>query len=355
MSVITSKKFAPFLLEWNRTENHRAMPWKGEKNPYFIWLSEIIMQQTRVEQGLPYFLRFKQKYPTVKKLAEAKEDDVMKLWQGLGYYSRARNLHFTAKYVHENLKGKFPDTFLELKKLKGVGDYTAAAIASFAFGERQAVVDGNVIRVLSRVFGIDTPFDTTSGKKEFAALAQQLIDENEPAAYNQAIMDFGALVCSPQKPQCEVCPLNKICVAYKNNLTAVLPHREKRTKITNRYLNYLLITNGIEIFVQKRTGSDIWKNLYQLPLIETEKPLKTNAEKVVSEFLGNKKVVIKNTSGEIVQLLSHRKIHFRFIEIQLQNFSSFKIINAQKVTLKQLRKLAFPKTIHLVLRENGLV
>ncbi|HRG88435.1 MAG TPA: A/G-specific adenine glycosylase, partial [Chitinophagales bacterium] len=182
--------FTSLLITWNKQKNTRQMPWKGEKDPYLIWLSEIILQQTRVEQGLPYFLRFKQKYPTVKHLALAPEDDVMKLWQGLGYYSRARNLHETAKNIYHNLGGEFPDRFDELVKLKGVGAYTAAAIASFAFGEPKAVVDGNVIRVLARVFGISTAFDTTAGKKEFAAVAQQLIDTKQPAAYNQAIMDF---------------------------------------------------------------------------------------------------------------------------------------------------------------------
>ena len=236
-----NKSFAALLLKWHKDENRREMPWKGEKNPYYIWLSEIILQQTRVEQGLPYFLRFKQKYPTVKQLAKAKEDEVMKLWQGLGYYSRARNLHETAKNIQQNFKGIFPGTFDELKKLKGVGDYTAAAIASFAFGEKKAVVDGNVIRVLARVFGIETAFDTTKGKKKFAQLAQELIDENNPAVYNQAIMDFGGVVCSPKNPKCEDCPFHKICIAKNHALIEQLPYREKRTKIKNRYFNYLLI------------------------------------------------------------------------------------------------------------------
>ena len=227
------------MLKWNKEKNRRAMPWKGEKNPYYIWLSEIILQQTRVEQGLPYFLRFKEKYPTVKQLAEAKEDEVMKLWQGLGYYSRARNLHATAKNIQQNFKGKFPETFDELKKLKGIGDYTAAAISSFAFGEKKAVVDGNVIRVLSRVFGIETAFDTTEGEKQFAQLAQQLIDEKTPGIYNQSIMDFGAVICTPQNPKCSECPFNKICVARKESKIEELPYRSKKTKITNRYFNYL--------------------------------------------------------------------------------------------------------------------
>lgn len=349
------KSFASLLLRWHENENTRSMPWKGEKNPYYIWLSEIILQQTRVEQGLPYFLRFKEKYPTVKHLANAKEDEVMRLWQGLGYYSRARNLHETAKNIQQNFKGKFPETFDELKKLKGVGDYTAAAISSFAFGEKKAVVDGNVIRVLARVFGIETGFDTTEGKKQFAALAQQLIDEKNPAAYNQAIMDFGGVVCSPKNPKCGECPFNKICVAKDKDLIAVLPYHEKRTKITERYFNYLIIKSKKEIFIQKRTGNDIWKNLYELPLIETPKPLKKNIKEAIGKFLGTKNFSMVSGAKEISQMLSHRKIHFRFIEIELKNSDSFKLNNSKKVKLEALARLAFPKTIHLVLHENSLL
>ncbi len=352
---MTSKKFAAELLVWNRNENHRDLPWKGEKNAYMIWLSEIIMQQTRVKQGLPYFLRFKKKYPTVDVLALAHEDDVLKLWQGLGYYSRARNLHHTAKFIHLHLNGIFPDNFSDLKKLKGVGDYTAAAIASFAFGEKKAVVDGNVIRVIARIFGVTTPFDSTKGKKEFAILAQQLIDEKEPAAYNQAIMDFGALVCSPQNPKCDQCPFNKVCVAYKRQLIDALPYRKKKTKVKDRWFNYLIIENGKQIWVNKRTGNDIWKNLYELPLIETHKQLKKNPTTVVRKFLGTNKFKIDGTPIELVQLLSHRKIHFRFIRVVLQEFNLVQLNCAHRVSINTLRNLAVPRTIHLVLRENGLV
>jgi len=347
--------FAKRLLKWNNEENHRQMPWKGEKNPYYIWLSEIILQQTRVEQGLPYFLKFKEKYPTVKKLAEAKEDEVMKLWQGLGYYSRARNLYETAKNIQQNYKGKFPNTFEELKKLKGIGDYTAAAIASFAFGEKRAVVDGNVIRVLARIFGIETAFDTTAGKKQFAELAQKLVDEKAPDIYNQAIMDFGSLICVPQKPKCNVCPFSKTCAAKNNELIDVLPYREKKIKIKSRYFNYLIIKNEKEIFIQKRTTNDIWKNLYQLPLIETQKSLKKDFQKAVSNHLGTNKFSIPSVSEEISQMLSHRKIHFRFIEVELKDFKTFSLADFQKIKIKSLRKFAFPRTIHLVLEQKSLV
>lgn len=352
---MNSSTFTSRLLHWHQHHNSRHMPWKGEKNPYYIWLSEIILQQTRVEQGLPYFLKFKKAYPTVRHLANAHEDEVLKLWQGLGYYSRARNLHFTAKHIHKNLKGNFPDSLEDLKKLKGVGDYTAAAIASFAFGKPHAVVDGNVIRVLSRVFGVETPFNTTAGKKEFAALAQKLMDEKNPAAYNQAIMDFGGMVCAPQNPKCSECPMSSFCFAKKHHLISELPYREKKTKIISRYFTYLLVKNRNEIVIVKRTGNDIWKNLYELPLIETTKPLNKNFEKVIAQHLTNTEFKIAEVSEPMVQMLSHRKIHFRFITVSVKSLKAFDWQNAERAKLTSLSKFAFPKTIHLVLHEKGLV
>lgn len=330
------------------------MPWKGEKNPYYIWLSEVILQQTRVEQGLPYFEKFKKEFPTVQGLANAPEDKVMKLWQGLGYYSRARNLHFTAKYVANELKGTFPPTFDELRKLKGVGDYTAAAIASFAYNEKRAVVDGNVIRVLSRVFGIQTPFDTTAGKKEFSALAQKLIDDKRPGIYNQAIMDFGSLVCTPQKPLCEGCPFQRTCVAYNKDMVAELPVRANRTVIKQRYFNYLLIKTDKEILIQKREGKDIWAGLYQLPLLETEKPLTRNLQKAVAVFLDTTGLTIGERYTE-TQMLSHRKIHFNFLVVDVADFKKLKLPDTERVKLGKLAEYAFPRTIHLYLKQNSLL
>lgn len=330
------------------------MPWKGIKNPYLIWLSEIVLQQTRVKQGLPYFLKFREKYPTVHHLAKANEHEVLRLWQGLGYYSRARNLHATAKFVSENLNGIFPKNFAELRKLKGVGDYTAAAIASFAFGERKAVVDGNVIRVLSRVFGIKTPFDTTDGKKQFAKLANELIDGKNPATYNQAIMDFGSLVCIPKNPKCSECPFKKICVAKNKNLIEQLPYKERKTEIKERHFNYLLIRSGKEIFIQQRTANNIWKNLYELPLIETQKPLRKNLHQAISKFIGIENFEIAKTKN-VSQSLSHRKIHFQFVEISLEKNHKFQIPNSKLIPTKNLPSLAFPRTIHLFLRENSLL
>lgn len=332
------------------------MPWKGEVDPYLIWLSEIILQQTRTEQGLPYFIKFKSRYPTVKHLANAKEDEVMKLWQGLGYYSRARNLHYTAKYIASELNGIFPENFEKLKKLKGVGDYTAAAIASFAFGEPKAVVDGNVIRVLSRFFGIETAFDSSAGKKEFSRLAQKLIDSKNPAAYNQAIMDFGASVCKPKLPVCPKCPFQKACVSYQHDLISQLPHREKKQIIKDRFFNFLFITSRHRLLIQKRTEKDIWENLYQLPMIETAKRL-TGVKLVrhIEEKLGIKNLNSISISQEKQQLLSHRKIHGRFLEIKSPSNELLTKLDGITVPFNELEQYGFPKMIHLYLQQKQLL
>lgn len=378
--------FADTLLNWNKHHNTRQMPWKGEKDPYLIWLSEIILQQTRVEQGLPYFEAFKTRYPTVGHLAAAPADEVMRLWQGLGYYSRARNLHHTAKHVQQELGGSFPNNFEGLKKLKGVGEYTAAAIASFAFGEPRAVVDGNVIRVLARVFGIGTPFDTTEGKKEFAHLAQKLIDVQQPGAYNQAIMDFGATVCTPQNPLCGECPLCKYCKALKNDRVEELPVRKNRVAVKERYFNYLFISNGKQLFIEKRTDKDIWNDLYQLPLIETPKPLIKGIHGAVQAHLPGLSFEIRGYSKPFTQQLTHRKIHARFIELELKDFEAFgqggvpspaptqpprppsrtpktaqrgktetSPRTYQLVQVAELAKFAFPKIIRLYLNQKSLL
>lgn len=252
----------------------RELPWRETKNPYYIWLSEIILQQTQVKQGLPYYSAFIEKYPTVFDLANASEESVLKLWQGLGYYSRARNLHTTAKYIANDLNGVFPNNYKELIKLKGVGDYTASAIASIAFNEVEAVVDGNVYRVLARYFGIDTPINSTVGIKEFKKLASSLIDKKQPATYNQAIMEFGARQCKPKSPDCDVCPINDGCMALQKKLVDTLPVKLKKTKVTTKYFNYLIcIDKDKNILFEKRTHKGIWQNLYQFPLIESEKSL----------------------------------------------------------------------------------
>ncbi len=265
--------FSKNLIHWYSV-NKRNLPWRETTNPYFIWLSEIILQQTQVKQGLPYYEAFVTNFPTVFNLAKADESEVLKLWQGLGYYSRARNLHFTAKYVVNELKGEFPNTYKELLQLKGVGDYTASAIASICFNEAAAVVDGNVYRVLSRYLGIDTPINTTAGIKEFKTLAQELIDVKDPATFNQAIMEFGATQCRPKNPDCMFCPFRDSCVAYNKGTIDELPIKLKKLKVKQRYFNFLVfLSEDKQTLIEKREGKGIWQNLYQFPLIETEQNL----------------------------------------------------------------------------------
>ena len=259
------------LIKWY-LRNKREMPWRLTSDPYRIWLSEIILQQTRVAQGLPYYERFVSSFPTVQDLAAASQEEVLKLWQGLGYYSRGRNLHATAQYIANELDGMFPASYKELLKLKGVGDYTASAIASISFNEATAVVDGNVYRVLSRIFGIETPINSTSGQKEFKALAQELLDPKQPATFNQAIMEFGAIQCKPKSPSCLECIFQERCVAFRTNTIVKLPVKINKVKIKKRYLNYLVfLSEDNQTILNQRTGKGIWQGLYEFPVVELDK------------------------------------------------------------------------------------
>ncbi|MCG7500681.1 MULTISPECIES: A/G-specific adenine glycosylase [Tenacibaculum] len=330
-------------------ENKRSLPWRETKNPYFIWLSEIMLQQTRVEQGLPYYLKFTKAFPTVFDLAKADESEVLKLWQGLGYYSRARNLHFTAKFVANELKGMFPSSYKELIKLKGVGDYTASAIASICFKEPVAVVDGNVYRVLSRYFGISTPINSTKGIKEFKELAQTLIDTSQPDVYNQAIMDFGAMHCKPQNPLCNKCPLANGCVALAKNQIKELPVKEKKTKIKKRYFNYLVpITEENETVLEERKGKGIWQGLYQFPLVETQK--KTSEEELVKNkqftmlFPEETTISLFNTE-DIIHKLSHQHLITKFWIIKTRK------VNEQTMDWAVVKKYPVPVLIDKFLEE----
>ena len=308
--------FSKILTHWYSV-NKRDLPWRRTKNPYYIWLSEIILQQTQVKQGLPYYDAFVNKFPTVLDLANAMESDVLKLWQGLGYYSRARNLHASAKYIVNNLKGEFPNNYKDLLKLKGVGDYTASAIASICYNEVTAVVDGNVYRVLSRYFGIDTPINSSVGTKEFKALAQNLIDKNEPAEFNQAIMEFGATQCKPKNPYCNICPFQDSCIAYNDNRIYELPVKIKSAKAKKKYFNFLVfISDDEKIVLEQREGKGIWQNLYQFPLIETEKNINIKA---ITSLL-EKHSFLKNISFNcslynkepIIHKLSHQHLYTKF-------------------------------------------
>jgi len=328
--------FSNKLIKWYQL-NKRDLPWRNTTNAYHIWLSEIILQQTRVDQGLPYYLEFINTFPTIEKLASAKEDDILKLWQGLGYYSRAHNLHYTAKDIVTNSNGEFPNDYNKLLELKGVGNYTAAAIASFAFGLPYAVVDGNVIRLLSRVFGIDTPFDTTKGKKQFQQLAQQLLLEKKASVYNQAIMEFGALQCKPKSPNCSICPMQEFCVASQSIDVNSFPVRSKKVKVKERFLHFLMIQTDNGICVGKRK-SGIWKGLYEFPFLEFSENLsdsKVIKSDVWKKLFGEHNLEIKLDSSNYIHKLTHQKIHAKFWKIKANKFS---IKGYSKVTLKALEK-----------------
>lgn len=346
--------FSKKLLDWASTQ-HRPMPWKDEKNPYLIWLSEIILQQTRVEQGLPYFQSFAKKYPTIKDLADAPEDDVMKLWQGLGYYSRARNLHATAKHITYELDGKFPKTYKDILLLKGVGPYTAAAIASFAYNLSHAVVDGNVYRVLSRIFGIEMPIDSTAGKKAFFKLANELIDAKKAGKYNQAIMDFGATLCTPKLPKCKSCPFKSNCKALKNKSIDKLPVKSKKLVKKERHFHYLILNYKGYLWINKRTEKDIWQNLYDFPLIEFQTKKEQNDVKnhsIWQKMLGTVDFSITKISKPYRQILTHRKIIATFWEIELnEKMEENDFIKIEKNNLKQF---AFPKVIIEYLQDKSL-
>jgi len=307
--------FQEEIISWYLT-NKRSLPWRDTQDAYTIWLSEIILQQTKVEQGMPYFNRFLEAYPTVSDFAAATEMQILKLWQGLGYYSRGRNMLFTARQIEELHGGVFPVSYNELIKLKGIGEYTAAAISSFSSGEAKAVLDGNVFRVLSRYFGINTPINSTPGKKQFSELAQSLIPHSDPALFNQSIMEFGALQCKPKSPDCPSCPLQLSCYAKNNGLIAVLPVKLKKLTVKTRFINYFICQQSEEILVNKRVKEDIWQHLYDFPRIETTVP----ADMFNTEFINE----VKQNFGEAVtllpllemkHLLTHQIIYVQFFAL----------------------------------------
>ena len=363
------------ILIWYKS-HRRDLPWRNTSDPYRIWISEIILQQTRVSQGYDYFLRFMERFPTVQALADAPEDEVMRLWQGLGYYSRARNLHTAAKSIVSRTManhtaytdGKesnsfsettredkiFPKTYEEVRALKGVGDYTAAAICSFAYDMPYAVVDGNVYRVLARYFGITEPIDTTQGKKLFAALAQDQLDPSCPGDYNQAIMDFGALVCTPQSPQCTSCPLAETCEALRTGKVDVLPQKEKKLAIKTRYFHYLWVKAGDYTFIRKRTGRDIWQNLYELPLVESDHQLlPEEVVQAIKPQLAEEEIPqLTLLCQGVKHVLTHRVIMADFYQLILpintRSFASY-----HKIKVEQLNDYAFPRLITLFLDKSS--
>ncbi len=312
--------FSQKLIQWYH-RHHRDLPWRRTTDPYKIWLSEIILQQTRVVQGMPYYERFVENYPTVQDLARADEQEVLRLWQGLGYYSRARNLHHTARQVVTEFGGKFPNSYAELLKLKGVGEYTAAAIASFAFNEAVPAVDGNVFRVLARIFGIKTDIMHSSAKREFTAAAQKLIPADDPATFNQAMIEFGAIQCQPVAPDCLLCPFNDSCYAFEHGAQNLLPVKSKKAKVKNRYLNYIVLEKEGKLVMKERRTKDVWKGLYDFPLIETLQEAVGPDDLFVDRFLAEWSKMDQLTVPQktYVHLLTHQKLHVKFWQIEVNS------------------------------------
>ncbi len=339
--------FTETLLAWY-SKNKRNLPWRSTRDPYKIWLSEIILQQTRVEQGMPYYYRFTERYPDLKLLAVADEKEVLRLWQGLGYYSRARNLLFASRQMME-LYGGFAKSYDELIKLKGIGDYTASAISSIAFDEPHAVVDGNVYRFLARHFGVETPIDSVEGKKVFKTLAQQLLDTRQPGIFNQAVMEFGALQCKPVNPLCDTCPFNQTCFARMNEYTKQLPVKEKITKVRTRYFHYLVLHHHDQLFIRQRKEKDIWQGLFELPLIETPRKQSVKLLMKGEHFTGivpspNSKLIYES---EVIshqlshQLLITRFYHFEVGKVQVRFIKK----HYEQVSVDELKQYAFPQLI----------
>lgn len=344
------QEFRETLRVWFE-DNKRVLPWRDINDPYRIWISEIILQQTRVAQGFDYYLRFIGRFPDILSLADADEEEVLKYWQGLGYYSRARNLHQAALTIKNQFDGKFPELYKDVLSLKGVGEYTAAAICSFAYNEPYAVVDGNVYRFLSRLLGIDEPIDSTSGKKSFSSLAQQLLDKESPGLHNQAMMEMGAIQCVPLSPSCTSCPFANRCFAFFNACVDQLPVKLHKTKTRARYFAYFFLSKGDSLYIQKRVGNDVWKNLYELPLVETDTP-------VDEAFLSDSEPVIKWLEGrelpspayQIKHVLSHQVIHASFYELEIAK--GVLVEGAREIHKVELESYPVSRLIHLFLEHS---
>ncbi|MFN3342533.1 MAG: A/G-specific adenine glycosylase [Flavobacteriales bacterium] len=342
--------FASTIYLWY-TQNARKLPWRETREPYLIWISEVILQQTRVDQGMAYYYHFAKNYPTVEKLASATEEQILKSWQGLGYYSRARNLHATAQNIVKEYKGKFPATYSGLLQLKGIGPYTAAAISSFAYREKKAVVDGNVSRVISRYFGIEEPIDSTTGKKLIQAIADDHIPEKRPDLYNQSIMEFGALQCTPKNPNCRFCPLQSGCFAFRHKKVDLLPIKGKKTKVSSLFMHYFFVHDSTKYFIRKRGSDSIWKNMYELPCTANEKESKTGKLHIDKNWKIPASSTIRFDVAQYKHQLSHRTIYAQFSEIRLSG--KFKPPQGWNgVALKKMPDVAIPRLIERFLEEH---
>ena len=327
--------FSILIQQWYRL-NKRDLPWRSSNSAYHIWLSEIILQQTQVKQGLNYYLKFAEKYPLISDLASASEDDVLKLWQGLGYYSRGRNLLVAAKQVVSDFNGIFPNNYNQIIQLKGVGDYTASAISSIAFNLPHAVVDGNVYRVLSRCFLIDTPINSSKGKKEFKNLAESLIDSKKPGDHNQGLMEIGALVCKPKNPNCQNCPLQSKCLSFSKGTMLDYPIKLKKMKVKTRFLNYFIVTNKTHIIIKQRLKGDIWQGLFDFPLLETNKKLELAKECFLDQ--------------EIKHILTHQHL---FASFWIKEVTGFNLIENEKlIKITDLKNYALPQLLVKYLNQS---
>jgi A/G-specific adenine glycosylase len=350
-----------FISEFNKklyawyAQNARTLPWVGEKNPYLVWLSEIILQQTRVEHGIKYYEKFKKKFPTVKKLAQADEQTILKLWEGLGYYSRARNLHTTAKVIAEKYNGKFPSTYSDILQLKGVGPYTAAAISAFAFELPYAIVDANVYRILARFCAIAEDTGTGRGHQIFRKTAEQFLDKTNPALHNQAMLDFGALVCKPVAPMCQECPVNKLCGAFLQGRVSMLPVKKQPPEKKVRSFHFFVIHEKKYVLVQKRNAKDIWKNLYQFPLLEMNKLMSWHAITATDFYkthIQNSNLYYLKHSKIFTQNLTHQIIKARFFILQSKASMAVKTHGWKRIPERNLHRLAFPGIIREFLKEK---
>lgn len=344
--------FSEKLYKWHNTID-RSLPWKETEDVFHIWLSEIILQQTRVEQGIPYYLKFVKRFQTVRELAHASDEEVMKLWEGLGYYSRARNMHKAAQIIAEN-GGEFPKTYSELLALPGVGKYTAAAIASFAYNEAVPVIDGNVNRVATRIFGIQEPIDTNSGQKAIHEIVHRIFDSKQPAKFNQAIMDFGAVHCTPKNPLCSQCIFSDVCIAFQEELVEMIPVKSKKINKKNRFFNYLILSDDKNISIRKRIEKDIWKHLHDFILIEKESPGIEEITKKLDENLKDYKILSLNKSEPFKHILTHQNLYVNFYNISVEELKLKKGSAYFLVERKNLRKFAFPKIIDWYLDNNSI-
>lgn len=363
------ENFSEIIENWYK-DHARNLPWRGIKDPYKIWISEIILQQTQVKQGYDYYLRFIQRFPDVKTLAKAEEQEVLKFWQGLGYYSRARNILASARKIMDERAGIFPSDYTSIRALKGVGDYTAAAISSFAYGLPEAVLDGNVYRVLARYFAIETPIDTTIGKKLFSELSKKMLDSENPALYNQAIMDFGAIQCTPQNPACLFCPLQDSCAAFSTGNVGAYPVKARKTKVTDVWYTYLYVQQDGRFLLHRRSGNGIWKNMYELPLVESfskeeqENVLQSGRFQKWVSLMGGEQPVIRLMTGEMKHVLSHRIIHAQCYLLRDEDHSRSSLENflakAREqdcivVTAEGLKEYPLPRLITRILEKGRAI